>query len=272
MSRATEYGTSDTLVPNGLRGYRFWHMFNGRLIALHNKYVWKPDVNESGCNYRPFAAPGAHTFDPTCTCGFYARYSPEDLSDIPMPYKKTIVGVIEATGRVAHGTRGFRAEKTRILAICPVSALLDQSSEKLLPLAEYYKVDLFRNMEELVWRFPPDDVSEFVKHSNENAVDIWKELEKTLARNLGSSTHLSWDFFRRELGLVVTDNTIVSYSPSPTNPAIYEFAIRNEDTTVYITYNADIYQLETRTNTTTTGGTTIQSHNVNYIYPNNSGV
>lgn len=268
MSQLTEYGPSDTLVPSGLRGYRFWTNYNGRLLALHNKYIWTPGVNESECVLSGWKV-GSHTFDPLCTCGFYARYSPDDLLDMNISLDRTVVGVIEATNRVAHGTRGFRAEKARILAICPVSNLLYPSRKTLPALAEYYEIDLFRNMEELVWRFPPDDVSAFVSH---NTHEAWKELEKTLAKNLEYSTLLSWDWFKRELGINVTDNTIVSYSSSPTDPAIYEFAFRNGNATQYVTYNVDTYQLETRTNTTTSGGTTIQSYNVNYIYPRNSGV
>jgi hypothetical protein len=166
LSQLTEYSLGDTLVPNGLLGYRFWLNYNGRLTALHNRYVWEPGVNQASCGGNPLIrrpTKMAHNFDPSCSCGFYARYFPEDLLDMSATSNlNSVVGVIEATGRVAHGTRGFKAEKARILAICPVSTLLHPSKKTLPIMAGYYGVPLLRNMEEIVRHFPPDDVSDLI--------------------------------------------------------------------------------------------------------------
>lgn len=49
----------------------------------------------------------------TCSCGFYAYFG--DSNDYGS--RTTLTGVVEAFGKVTIGTRGFRAEKARIVAL-----------------------------------------------------------------------------------------------------------------------------------------------------------
>lgn len=49
-----------------------------------------------------------------CTCGFYAYYDP-DWDEYA--FADTTLGIIEGYGRVTAGTRGFRAEKCKIVAL-----------------------------------------------------------------------------------------------------------------------------------------------------------
>lgn len=55
-----------------------------------------------------------------CTCGFYSFYEMANEADQKqyIPRCETAVwGVVENYGRVIHGTKGLRAEKTRVVAI-----------------------------------------------------------------------------------------------------------------------------------------------------------
>ena len=61
-----------------------------------------------------------------CTCGFYASYSPDTdffashnrppgMYGVPAP---PVFAVVEASGRVLMGSRGVRAERMRVTAVC----------------------------------------------------------------------------------------------------------------------------------------------------------
>lgn len=59
-----------------------------------------------------------------CHCGFYAH---TDGKDDYRVYQNTVTGIIEGWGRVTIGSRGFRAEKARIVAF------IDDKPEKFEP-------------------------------------------------------------------------------------------------------------------------------------------
>lgn len=56
--------------------------------------------------------PTGHRFDPACQCGFWAY---DEAGFTP---HGSVVGVIEGYGKVTVGTKGFRAEKARIVGLC----------------------------------------------------------------------------------------------------------------------------------------------------------
>lgn len=58
------------------------------------------------------AAPSDHRFDPECQCGFWA-YDEDGFTP-----QGSVIGVIEGYGKTTVGTKGFRAEKARIVALC----------------------------------------------------------------------------------------------------------------------------------------------------------
>lgn len=53
-----------------------------------------------------------HHFDPACNCGFWA------YDEAGFKPHGSVVGVIEAFGKTTIGTKGFRAEKARIVGLC----------------------------------------------------------------------------------------------------------------------------------------------------------
>jgi hypothetical protein len=55
--------------------------------------------------------------DPECACGFYAYHSGDVYYATAGPGCR-VQGVIEGYGRMILGTKGYRAQKARILAIC----------------------------------------------------------------------------------------------------------------------------------------------------------
>lgn len=134
-------GTEYEFAMGSLQGLRSWNVDEkGRLVAASLGTVWRPGENVAECfavpycpRYRsapwsmtstgepaPCSSPDCtgryhtaerHTFEPNCDCGFWA-FSAEDF----YPHA-TVIGVIEAWGKTAIGSKGFRAEKAKILAL-----------------------------------------------------------------------------------------------------------------------------------------------------------
>lgn len=126
---------------------------HGRLMGINYKVAWKPGENEAKCLLDPYSTAikgitnalsatytfsmvgggnitipkatgtaiekaepsekATHSLD-TCSCGFYAYY------DGSNDYKSDarISAVVEGYGETLIGTRGFRASKARIAALC----------------------------------------------------------------------------------------------------------------------------------------------------------
>lgn len=97
------------LVPGVVRGVRAFRVDDlGRLQAINYPTVWKPGENVAKCQ----ATPGRHPIG-DCSCGFYAFH------DGSNDYHTTtgISAVVEGYGETVLGTRGFRSQKARIVAL-----------------------------------------------------------------------------------------------------------------------------------------------------------
>lgn len=96
----------------GLRSFR--PMENGEIkpismMAVQSGFIWKEGINEAFCTT------GKH--DPAvkdCHCGFYAFTNKNNTEHREYSY---VQGVIEAWGTLVLGTKGFRAQKARILVL-----------------------------------------------------------------------------------------------------------------------------------------------------------
>ena len=55
---------------------------------------------------------------PECTCGLYAYHDLKSLNPSPEgPYRSATFGLVEASGYVTVGTKGFRAQRAKIIAL-----------------------------------------------------------------------------------------------------------------------------------------------------------
>ncbi len=83
----------------------------GRLHgAANGTYIYRPGENIAGCNDSQEAA--NHPLE-DCSHGFYAYSDGSNDYD----YRADVTGVIEGFGTTQVGTRGFRSEKCRIVAL-----------------------------------------------------------------------------------------------------------------------------------------------------------
>lgn len=162
------YGSEGSeLYPGTLRGYRGWILSKGPLTkrpmlrpAVHGG-PWRPGLNRSKCQLALADRFGRtrrewHSFDPSCSCGFYAVH---DLLDIPIiADAKTLYGSIKGSGVIVIGGRGFRTQKAEIEALFTDTICLGSFFDKLAQAAaRRYGVPLYRSAEKLLKDFPPNE-------------------------------------------------------------------------------------------------------------------
>lgn len=102
--------------------------------------------------------PDSHIPSQDCECGFYSAYSPEGLKGAPgLPNDPTllrwnyVVGAVKASGRVLLGSKGFRAERMKVLGL--VSGTGNQ------PVTD---IPIWESLTDLMWQFPPQNVTELL--------------------------------------------------------------------------------------------------------------
>lgn len=157
-----EYGDKEAeLVPGVLRGYRSWYLrlgdLGGYLEAINFPVAWEPSRNTAHCvngiQLVRHDAPHAR-----CTCGFYARHTPEFWTGSSTYQPPFVLGSIRAYGKVILGTGGFRAQYAEIEALA-----IAYASPVPLP----YNVPIFSSLTELVEQFPPIPVDHLLERELE---------------------------------------------------------------------------------------------------------
>ncbi|HEX6416878.1 MAG TPA: hypothetical protein VFZ77_00220 [Acidimicrobiales bacterium] len=143
------------LVAGTLRGYRTWRLQGRRaarrggplpLAAVTRPVAWGPALT-ARCAPKG-DAPGDHRAPAAgCRCGIYGWYDPADSGMIGA----RVFGVIEASGLVLMGERGFRAERARITAVAT-------RSRRLAAACELAGIQVYRRRRDLVRDHPPEDL------------------------------------------------------------------------------------------------------------------
>jgi hypothetical protein len=127
----------------------------GFLHPLFGKQAWTDGTNTARCTARrgAFAAPGPphHAPEPSCSCGFYAYASQAGLSE--QPHARNVLAVVACWGRVIAGTRGIRAEHSRIEAIWMSGAVpVDLAA---MVAARYPSVAIYTDRTRMLTDHPP---------------------------------------------------------------------------------------------------------------------
>ncbi|HET9609855.1 MAG TPA: hypothetical protein VFP06_09610 [Acidimicrobiales bacterium] len=153
-----------TLVAGSLRGYRTWRLQRPGarrpdgalpLSSVTRRVVWAPALT-ARCTPKG-APPGGPQSPPDgdhrapaagCRCGIYGWYDPTDTGMV----SARVFGVIEASGLVLMGERGFRAERARIVAVV-------SRNRRLTAACERAGIAVYRRRRDLVRELPPEDLS-----------------------------------------------------------------------------------------------------------------
>ncbi len=176
-----DYTGERTLVTEHIIGYRVWYFdpYDLRLRSLNGESWNKGELTavcKAGNSHPTIVRP---TYDheywsqdpegfvelqyeyqsipaPGCTCGIYARYFPQDIDDLmSWTHGITIAGAIAASGNIELGSRGFRAEKAKILAVFCGGA----SDYELVHLSKSLDIELFHDFSDLINKYPPSNLS-----------------------------------------------------------------------------------------------------------------
>lgn len=153
------------LVPGKLRGYRIWRIPSSKRLVLKSTnatYEWEPGDNRATCDNIHIKYSAAPT--PYCACGFYAKYksnSPEFLG-MAISSASSVIGVIDAWGKIQLGTKGFRAQYARIVAIAPFVPITIANRNTTKFIAESYGVEFYERVEYLTEVYPAPDMSDLL--------------------------------------------------------------------------------------------------------------
>lgn len=173
-----EYLGEEILIPSSLLGFRQWYWKDGSISSYGNS-KWSNGHLTSVCERFSVLGDtkGDHSSpDMDCTCGIYAHYLPLES------YERTynVFGVIEASGRIFMGTKGFRAEKAKIVALSGYgpSTRWFTTREKtrgifppdVVDFCTSIGVPYFPTVKQMVYEFPQVDLTSLGVPSLEN----WK--------------------------------------------------------------------------------------------------
>lgn len=169
---ATPAEDEEAVYPGTLLGYRYWRTDNRVLRSVIWDVPWdRPTVtavcrDEYGLLLDDEQAPLHSAPWQECCCGFYGWYTSEEalsnhvsnwgLGDPEHRSDALIFGTIAASGKVIPGTIGFRAEKAQILGV--VGQGMAWASVATDFEARYPDVAVAESIEDLIRRFPPQDV------------------------------------------------------------------------------------------------------------------
>lgn len=163
-------GDGRPLVAGSLRGYRTWRLQRRRtppaadalpLTSVTRRVVWGPTLTacctpDDTANLGPVPGaatlPGDHAAPAAgCRCGIYGWYDPADTGML----RARVFGVVEASGLVLMGDRGFRAERAKIVAVVT-------RNRRLTAACEQAGIAVYRRRRDLVRDCPPEELSALI--------------------------------------------------------------------------------------------------------------
>lgn len=180
----TEYSLTPMVVGSilGYRAFSYGHT-SGLLAGALRPTVWTDSQNTARC-----MSPNAHPGPPpakTCKCGLYGMHNwmhveemtvlssfsrwirDKEGSDHFAEKHSFVYGVIEAWGRTYVGSRGFRAEHARILAVTPPMCQRRDgcklSDPTLWRFERYPDLPIYSTMKEIAQAYPVEPVDHLLE-------------------------------------------------------------------------------------------------------------
>jgi hypothetical protein len=154
------------LVPGSLRGYRTWrllrrrtHLPDGALpltSVTRRGVVWGPSLTArctpsdtgTASPWSPTPAGDHHAPQAGCSCGIYGWYWPIDTGMV----SARVFGVVEASGLILMGERGFRAQTVKIAGVVT-------RNRRVTTACIRAGIPVYRRRRDLLRDYPPEDLS-----------------------------------------------------------------------------------------------------------------
>jgi hypothetical protein len=154
------------LIPGSLRGYRTWRLLRRRthvpdgalpLTSVTRRgVVWEPSLT-ARCT--PSDTGTASPWSPTlagdhdapqagCSCGIYGWYGPADTGMVG----GRVFGVVEASGLILMGERGFRAQTVKIAGVVT-------RNRRVTTACTRAGIPVYHRRRDLLRDHPPEDLS-----------------------------------------------------------------------------------------------------------------
>lgn len=155
----TEDGTPakyDTAAGSVI-GYRQWKLYNGVLNGAYG-IAWSPCTRYDGrytakCHSKDCKnVPNENN----CGCGFWAYWLPKDVQTSMYDYK--IVGVIEGSGKVILGEKGFRSQYAVIRGLALNNLREKEEPEIFMGMLAPYRVPVYDDVKSLTAAVGTDPV------------------------------------------------------------------------------------------------------------------
>lgn len=167
MFSQKDYKGTEYMILESVLGFRQWSWLRNSLIGTM-AVDWNKGSLEAVCK-RYSTREEEEVFhsspDAECQCGIYAHYLP--LESYPSRYG--VFGVVEASGRILMGTRGFRTEKAKIVALAGFGEVNQwfeverpgdpDTTRGIIDFATSIGVPYFPTVEKMVQEFPQKDLS-----------------------------------------------------------------------------------------------------------------
>ncbi len=186
-----DYKGTDSLILESVLGFRQWTWRNNKLHSM-KRSDWSKGNQRAVCLHGVWdnldnPEPEHEAPHPDCSCGIYAHYLPLESYH---SWSDKIYGVIEASGSILMGTKGFRAEKAKIVALAGLGShnewfeverpAFSDDVRSVVDFCTSIGVPYFSTVEQMVFEFPQMDlsslgVSEESLHSWRTRRDFAKE-------------------------------------------------------------------------------------------------
>jgi hypothetical protein len=165
-----DYKGNELLILDTVRGFKQWSWNTERKLVSMFPADWSNGSIVSECSRSELnkdKSSATHKSpDQDCSCGVYAHYLPLESYE---KQKHSIFGVVEASGKILMGTKGFRAEKARVVALAGYGACNQwfENTEKtrgvypedVVDFCTSIGVPYFPTVRQMVYEFPQDDLS-----------------------------------------------------------------------------------------------------------------
>ena len=125
---------------------------DGGLHPLFSNERWHDGSNTARCSRKD--SPPHRSPAPDCTCGFYAYGAEQSVSDHPI--SRHVLAVVTCWGRIIAGTRGLRAEHSRIEALW-LSAAVPANLVELI-IRDHPSVTVHRDRSRMLADHPPTEL------------------------------------------------------------------------------------------------------------------
>lgn len=164
-----DYKGDELLILESVRGYKQWTWDSTRKLISMFPADWTNGSLTSTCSRADLdmdKSSATHVSpDISCTCGIYAHYLPLESYEKP----KNLFGVVECSGKLLMGTKGFRAEKARVVALAgygPCNQFFETKEktrgvypEDVVDFCTSIGVPYFPTVKQMVYEFPQIDLT-----------------------------------------------------------------------------------------------------------------